>query len=182
MGTEEDSIHQLDRAAQVTIFRLRTGHCQLLSHLNRLKIFPFRRISMWHRSSTPQPRPAVLSHLLRFETPDMDQSGGCPQEALGTGWDTAADCGLRLTHRTEDLAWPGTQKKKKLSVMIEATTFHNLTPVWTTLTFIQGHYCITNQKRPRSFSQKFLNRFGWSLVCCYNLLVIETRAKLILRY
>ena len=38
IGTEEDSIHQLDRAAQVTIFRLRTGHCQLLSHLHRLKI------------------------------------------------------------------------------------------------------------------------------------------------
>ena len=36
--TEEDSIHQLDRAAPVTIFRLRTGHCQLLSHLHRLKI------------------------------------------------------------------------------------------------------------------------------------------------
>ena len=38
IGAEEDSIHQLDRAAQVTIFRLRTGHCQLLSHLHRLKI------------------------------------------------------------------------------------------------------------------------------------------------
>ena len=37
IGTE-DSIHQLDRAAKVTIFRLRTGHCQLLSHLHRLKI------------------------------------------------------------------------------------------------------------------------------------------------
>ena len=37
IGTEEDSIHQLDRAAQVTIFRLRTGHCQLLSHLHGLK-------------------------------------------------------------------------------------------------------------------------------------------------
>ena len=34
IGTEEDSIHQLDRAAQVTIFRLTTGHCQLLSHLH----------------------------------------------------------------------------------------------------------------------------------------------------
>ena len=34
--TEEDSIHQLDRA--VTIFRLRTGFCQLLSHLHGLKI------------------------------------------------------------------------------------------------------------------------------------------------
>ena len=37
-GIEEDSIHQLDRATQVTIFRLRTGHCQLLSYLHRLKI------------------------------------------------------------------------------------------------------------------------------------------------
>ena len=39
IGTEEDSIHQLDRAAQVTIFRLRTGHCQLLFHIHRLNIF-----------------------------------------------------------------------------------------------------------------------------------------------
>ena len=35
-GTEEDSIHQLDRVAQD--YRLRTGHCQVLSHLHRLKI------------------------------------------------------------------------------------------------------------------------------------------------
>ena len=68
---------------------------------------------MWHRSSNPQPHPAVLPHLRWLETPDMAQSSGGPQEALGTGWDTVADCGLRLTHRTENLAWPGTQKKKK---------------------------------------------------------------------
>ena len=41
----------------------------------------------------------------------MVQSSGCTQESLGTTGDTAADCGLRLTHRSEDLAWPGTQKK-----------------------------------------------------------------------
>ena len=38
MQTEKDSIYDLERAHQVTIFRLRTGHCQLLSHLYRLKI------------------------------------------------------------------------------------------------------------------------------------------------
>ena len=70
-------------------------------------------MSMRHGSSNPQPHPAALPHLRWLETPDMAQSGGGPQEALGTGWDTAADCGLRLTHRTENLAWPGTQKKKK---------------------------------------------------------------------
>ena len=63
IGTEEDSIHQLDRAAQVTIFRLRTGHCQLLSHLHRLKISHSRRMSMPHGSSNPQPHPAILPHL-----------------------------------------------------------------------------------------------------------------------
>ena len=46
---------------------------------------PFRRMSVRHRSSNPQPHPAVLPHLRHFETPDMAQSGGCPQEALGTG-------------------------------------------------------------------------------------------------
>ena len=34
----EDSIDQLSRHDQVLIFRLRTGHCRLLSHLCRLKI------------------------------------------------------------------------------------------------------------------------------------------------
>ena len=37
IGTEVDGIHQLDKAAKVTIFSLRTGHCQLLPHLHRLK-------------------------------------------------------------------------------------------------------------------------------------------------
>ena len=40
IGTEEDNILQLDRAAQVTICRLKTRHCQLLSHLHRLEISP----------------------------------------------------------------------------------------------------------------------------------------------
>ena len=70
-------------------------------------------MSMRHGSSNPQPHPAILPHLRWLETPNTAQSGGGPQEALGTGWDTAADCGLRLTHRTENLAWPGTQKKKR---------------------------------------------------------------------
>ena len=36
--TERDSIDLLKRKEQVTIFRLRTGHCRLLAHLNRLHI------------------------------------------------------------------------------------------------------------------------------------------------
>ena len=63
--------------------RLSTGHCQLLSHLHRLKISLSDECSMWHRSSTPQPHPAVLPHLQHPETPTMAQCSGCPQEALG---------------------------------------------------------------------------------------------------
>ena len=52
----------------------------------------------------------------------MAQSGDCQQEALGTGGDTATDCGLCITQRTEDPAWPGRQKKKKyISCLIYMT-------------------------------------------------------------
>ena len=34
----EDSIHQLRRADQVLIFRLRTGHCRLLSHMYKMNL------------------------------------------------------------------------------------------------------------------------------------------------
>ena len=74
---------------------------------------------MRHRSSNLQPHPAILPHLRWLETPDMAQSGGGPQEALGTSWDTVANCGLHLTHRTENLAWPGKQKKKKKHLLLQ---------------------------------------------------------------
>ena len=82
---EEDSIHQLDRAAQVTLFRLRTEHYQRLSHLHRLKT---SHSAECLRGTGPQTSNHILQscpHRRRFETPDMAQSGGCPQEALGTG-------------------------------------------------------------------------------------------------
>ena len=37
-GLQFDAIHHLDRRQQTTIFRLRTGHCRLLSHMHRLGI------------------------------------------------------------------------------------------------------------------------------------------------
>ena len=80
--TEEDSIHQLDTAAQVTIFRLRTGHCQLLSHLHRPKMFHSDKCPC---GTGPQTHNHILQSCLTFQTPDMAQSGGGPQEALGAG-------------------------------------------------------------------------------------------------
>ncbi|XP_041375286.1 uncharacterized protein LOC121388124 [Gigantopelta aegis] len=35
---KEDNLESMDRTQQVTIFRMRTGHCRLLSHLYRLRL------------------------------------------------------------------------------------------------------------------------------------------------
>ena len=64
IGTEEDSLHQLDRAAQVTIFSLRTGHCQLLAHLHRLNISHSDECSC---GSGPQTPNHILQSCLTFE-------------------------------------------------------------------------------------------------------------------
>ena len=114
IGTEEDSIHQLDRAAQVTIFRLRTGHCQLLSHLHRLKISHSDECPC---STGPQTPNQFLQSCPIFDAL-RHQTWPSPVDALSKLWgpvETAADCRLCLTHWTEDLAWLGTQKKKKHS-------------------------------------------------------------------
>ena len=60
--------------------------------------FRFSRIPVQYRFSNPQPHPAVLPHLQRFEMSDIAQSGGWPQEILGTNRDTSADCGLCLLY------------------------------------------------------------------------------------
>ena len=64
IGTGEDSILQLDRAAQVTVFRLRTGHCQLLSHLHRLKI---SHSDEWPCGTGPQTPNHILQSCLTFD-------------------------------------------------------------------------------------------------------------------
>ena len=104
IGTEEDSIHQLDRAAQVTIIRLITGHCQLFSHLHRLKIS--------HSDECPfGTSPQTPNHILQ----------SCPTfNALWhQTWPSLVNAHRKLwgpvktlTHQTEDLAWLGTQKQK----------------------------------------------------------------------
>ena len=67
---------------------------------------------MQQGSSTSQPYPSVLLHLWLSETPDMVLSSGCPHKALGTSRGAVARCRLHNTYQTENLAWPGTQKKK----------------------------------------------------------------------
>ena len=101
--TEEDSIHPLYRAAQVTILSLRTGHCQLLFYLHRLTVSHSDECPCG-TGPYPQPHPAVLPHLRRFQTPDMAQSSGYHRklwelvETLRQTADFALLIGLKIWH------------------------------------------------------------------------------------
>ena len=59
----------------------------------------------------------------------------------------------------------------KLSIILETTRHYVLISVWMTLTFIQGHIFMSNQKLWCPFSCKSGCRFGWNSVCCHNLFV-----------
>ena len=106
IGTEEDSIHQMDRAAQVTIFRLRTEHCQNSSPTST-ENFVFRRMSMWHRSSTPNHilQSCPLFDDLRRQTwpslVDAHRKLWGPVEALRQTVDFALLTGLKTSHGRE---------------------------------------------------------------------------------
>ena len=54
VGAEKDAMWQLNRAQQVTIFRLRTGHCRLLSYLYRLRLAPTDDCPCGTGSQTPE--------------------------------------------------------------------------------------------------------------------------------
>ena len=93
IGTEEDSIHQLDRAAQVTIFRQRTRHCQLLSHLHRLKISHSDECPC---STGPQTPNHILQSCLTFDTLRR-QTWSSPVNAHRKLWDRLIHCGRLRT-------------------------------------------------------------------------------------
>ena len=59
----------------------------------------------------------------------------------------------------------------KSSMIIETTKLCILILIWVTLTFIQSHSCMRNQKLCCLFSYKFKYRFGWNSVCCHNLFI-----------
>ena len=103
-GTEEDSIQQLDRAVQATIFRLRTGHCQLLSHLHRPKIS--------HSDECPcSTGPQTPNHILR-SCPTFDalwhRTWPSPVESHRKLWGL-----VKTLWQTAGLKWDKRQTNKK---------------------------------------------------------------------
>jgi len=72
----DDPIHQLKRHQQTTLFRLRTGHCRLLSHLNKLKISHTEECPCGTRQQTPE-------HILQ-QCPTFDALAVKPGQLLWT--------------------------------------------------------------------------------------------------
>ena len=64
--TERDGLNNLTRKQQVTIFRLRTGHCRLLSHLYKLKL---SHTDECRRSTAPQTPEHILQNCPLFDEP-----------------------------------------------------------------------------------------------------------------
>ena len=88
LGTTEtcsDLFLSLNRAAQITISRLKMGHHKLLSHLHRLKISHSYECpcNIGPQTQTSSYSPA---HFWHSETLDMTQSGGCPQKVTRDQW------------------------------------------------------------------------------------------------
>ena len=104
IGTEEDSVHQLDRAVQVTIFRLRTGHCQLLSHPHRLKISHSDECPCATGPQTPNhilqscPTFGTLRRQTRPSPVDAHRKLWGPVETLRQTADFATLIGLKIKH------------------------------------------------------------------------------------
>ena len=149
IGTEEDSTHQLDRAAQVTFFRLRTGHCQLLFHLHRLNISHSDECACGTGPQTPnhilQSCPAF--DALRGQTwrspKDAHSKLWGPVETLRQTADFVFLTGLKILHDREHRRRRRWKEKKKDSqqnpynLYFEFETFsvenvvdHQVTTVW----------------------------------------------------
>ena len=111
LGIEEDGIHKLDRAVQVIIFSLRTGHCQLLSHLHRLKISHSDECPC---STGPQPPNHILQSCPTYDTlrrqtwpspVDAHRKLWGPVETLRQTADFALLTGLTIQHSCCLVGW-----------------------------------------------------------------------------
>ena len=64
----------------------------------------------------------------------------------------------------------------KLCMMVEIKKIYIWIPVWMTLTFIQGHSCMRNQKLLSTILE--ILQFGWNLLSFHNLLVCGSSCQI----
>lgn len=85
---EQDPFRRLDRGQQTTIFRLRTGHCRLNYHANKIGLAPSATCPC---NSSPQTPEHILQSCVLFETQRKDI------------WPVATPLETKLWGTTEDL-------------------------------------------------------------------------------
>ena len=116
---EKDYLETLDRTQQVIIFRVRTGHCRLLSHLYRLRLAHTDECPCGTDSQTPEHilQSCPSHNTLRQE--NLAISSGPKRETLGTDGVPSTDSRFPGENRTGRLSMAlGTQKKKNLRTTI----------------------------------------------------------------
>ena len=96
---KQDEIHQLPRHKQTTIFRLRTGHRKLKSHLKRIGI---KNLAQWPCGEADQ-TPAIMLILQPSKAADMAHLCVPQNQALEVCRGFVPDIRVCGTHRREDL-------------------------------------------------------------------------------
>ena len=116
--TNQGALHQLPRHQQTTIFRLRTGHCRLNSHLKRIGVKTSAQCPCGEADQTPE-------HYLKSCSSTTKQGSRygplvCPSKpSLGVCRGFVPDIQVCSTHKREDLvnaASTSNQKKKLVAI------------------------------------------------------------------
>ena len=102
IDSTDDGIHHLDRHEQVLIFRLRTGHCQLLSHLYNLQISHTPECPCGTGLQTPEhilqtcPTFTALRHQIWPSSVDLGEKLWGPVQSLGRTAEFITMTGLKI--------------------------------------------------------------------------------------
>ena len=107
MSQREDTIQGIrqwtpDSRAQTNIFRLRTGHCGLRKHLNRLGLADSAHHECGSEEQTPEHILQTCTHLETVREQFWPEDTEVGTKLWGASCRTTADSGLPSSHRPED--------------------------------------------------------------------------------
>ena len=99
----QDALHQLARHQQTIIFRFRTGHCRLNSHLKRIGVKTSAQMPLWRGGPNTRTLPTVLLTPSASKAADMAHLCVSPNQALGVCRGFVPDIQICGTHERKDL-------------------------------------------------------------------------------
>ena len=108
---DKDETDHLTRRQQTIIFRLRTGHCRLLAHLNRIRIAHTNECPCGTKSQTPEHilQSCPIHDELRQATwPD----GETYKRSSGERRSPCGDCRLHHRNKNRCIAWRNKEEEE----------------------------------------------------------------------